>query len=71
MNRFLLFTGMTYYADGGANDFIGSFENIEDAEMAGKNMCDKEQKGVFADDWWHVFDLESKKIVSECGFICS
>ena len=34
MKRYLLFSGEDYYPSGGAYDFIGSFESIEDAVNA-------------------------------------
>lgn len=71
MKRFMTFTGATYYATGGANDFLNSFDTAEEAIQAGRNNCDEDyprEENTFADDWWHVFDSEKSEIIDGRGF---
>ena len=57
-NRFMLFSGNTYYPGGGANDFHGErHEKLSDAVMRGEEMV-KEK------DWWHVYDLIEEEMVA-------
>lgn len=53
MKRFLLFSGQTYYAQGGAWDFDNSFDTLDEARAEGKRM-----EGEYTVDWWHIFDAE-------------
>lgn len=70
MKRFMTFAGSTYYASGGANDFLDSFDVRKDAVQAGKNACDpecrKENTG-WTEDWWHVFDTEKGEVIEGEG----
>lgn len=73
--RYLLFTGVKYYALGGAKDFRADFDTADEAIQAGNHFA---QHGVDAewnltfefhprDAWWHVFDTQTKIVVAECG----
>lgn len=53
MKRFLLFSGDEFYAGGGAFDLEGDFDDLEAAVLAAE---DEDA------DWWHVYDLEEKRI---------
>jgi hypothetical protein len=60
--RFLVFTGGTYYADGGWNDFAGSFDDLDSAVAnAQKNIDTKSH------DWWQVVDLSVCVVVASHG----
>jgi hypothetical protein len=53
MKRYLLFTGTNYYPKGGARDYKGSFDSIEDAiDNVNQN-----------DDWANIFDAQTESIV--------
>jgi hypothetical protein len=54
MKRYLLFAGPEYYASGGFHDFINCFASPSEARQAAESM---------RVDWWHVFDVETRKIV--------
>jgi hypothetical protein len=54
MKRYLLFAGPEYYASGGFHDFADSFATQLEARQAAESM---------SVDWWHVFDVETRKIV--------
>ena len=56
MKRYLLFAGEDYYPSGGAYDFVGSFDSIDEAVNA---LNYKE----YRDCWANVFDLTTEKIV--------
>ena len=70
-SRFMVFGGCNYYAIGGLNDFIASFESLEDAlEFAENPSFDtsvyKWKYFKTQDwDWWHVFDITCQKIVAQ------
>ena len=71
MKRYMLFAGQNYYARGGCNDFVKSFDNREDAATQGKNICCSEYceaHDLFQQDWWHVFDTEIEGMVAVEGF---
>ena len=54
--RFWLFAGDKYYPLGGIHDFVGDFDNKDDAIRAvtGRDI-----------DWWHIVDTQNRKIVAE------
>ena len=54
MKRYLLFSGYTYYPDGGWEDFRGSFRTLEEAKEA-----TLEAPG----DWWQIVDTDTGKLV--------
>ena len=56
LKRYLLFQGETYYPDGGWNDFIGSYDSIEEAENV---LINKDAKFT----WWHIVDSTTEEIV--------
>ena len=59
MNKqFLLFAGNDYYPSGGAEDFIGSYDTIEDAIEA-RDACTFDYDG----GWANIFDSKEEKIV--------
>lgn len=51
MKRFLLFTGYAYYPGGGWEDFSGTFDTLEGAQMEATRLF-REKVG----DWAHVID---------------
>lgn len=54
MKKYLLFSGKSYYANGGILDFKGSFDSLEDAVAKGRYQLDNTYE-----DWFHVYDSES------------
>lgn len=62
--RYLLFgKDDCYYASGGAHDFMGAGESIDDLAKSEAIMV-----GRYEIAWWHIFDTVYRKIVavSEC-----
>lgn len=55
MKRYLAFRGEDYYALGGWHDFIGDYEDLEQAKIAICNIS----------DWGHIVDSTTMKIVWE------
>lgn len=56
MKRFLVFSGMTYYPQGGMKDFQKDFDTyIEALEFLVEN----------SNDWWQIYDLQENKIMRE------
>lgn len=54
MKQFALFTFETYYPGGGWNDFVDTYDNIEDAKARSKGR-----------DNYQVVDLHTGEIVAE------
>ena len=67
MKRYLLFAGSTYYAPGGWNDYIGSYDSSTVAEQI---VLDANADNAhYSDyDWWHVVDAITMKVVLREGF---
>lgn len=61
MKRFWLFIGADYYPGGGMNDFISSFDTLDEATKASVNS-DSGLTYDCSNDWCHVFDTETKQI---------
>jgi hypothetical protein len=59
VHRYLVFTGNSYYAQGGWNDCIGSYEDLEEAKGAALARVDEELQ-----DWAQVVDTTTLKIVA-------
>lgn len=62
--RYLLFSGSSYYAAGGWNDYKGAFLKLETALAAGAEIvrrykADRDGKDV----WWHVVDFLSESVI--------
>lgn len=62
MSRFLLFAGETYYAKGGAHDLVDSFGSLVEAKAYGEALMEKDR---YRFQWFHVFDIGTKAIVSK------
>ncbi len=60
MSQFMLFGGEFYYAKGGLNDWLGTFNSLEEALEYKKIHF----PGHSALDWFQVFDKESLEIVA-------
>lgn len=55
----LVFMGETYYPSGGWEDFIGAAPTIETARVMVETKADSN------DDWYHIVDDGSRKIVEQ------
>ena len=60
MNKYLLFMGDTYYPDGGAKDYIDSFDSIYDAIKYLYNL-----KPSIIDKWCNVLNIKTGLVVLE------
>ena len=56
MKKYLLFTFLNYYPEGGMQDFRGSFDTLEEAESE-----NRKSSGI---DWWQIFDNDFMKDVT-------
>lgn len=54
---FLVFTGMEFYPSGGWEDYAGSAASLEEARVLAETQSDG------SDDWYHIVDAGSGKIV--------
>lgn len=59
MNRFLLFSGWTFYATGGWHDCNGMCDTLKIACQLGLGRLKRKEA-----DWWHVVDLDLGVIVA-------
>lgn len=57
MARYLVFSGIKYYAVGGANDLVDSFDKEEEAVLRAKEVDPN------ADQWSHVYDTKENRFV--------
>lgn len=64
MKRFMLFVGQSFYANGGFLDFVDSFDSAQEAVDCAVSKYDPPD-GMFADEWWHVVDIETQQIVAK------
>lgn len=58
MKRYLLFAGDIYYPGGGWDDFIGSFDTIEECQAFGKDPS----RGL---DWYQIVDTTTMLALEE------
>ncbi len=58
MKRYLLFSGLPFYPNGGWDDFINDFDTIEEAL---KTFTD--DKDYSWREWYQIIDTKSKKEV--------
>lgn len=66
MKRYLLFSGEVYYADGGALDLKGAFDDCVEAWKTGLKIAEEYKDFRDAPEhymWFHVFDCETGKIL--------
>ena len=61
LDNFILFTGETHYAKGGAHDNIAMFKKLQTAIKEGELRESTEDDC----DWWHVFDIKEGIIVAK------
>ena len=63
MNRYLVFSGSTYYPVGGGDDFNKAFTSLEleKAKALATSM------GSARYEWAHVFDCETNTVIFEVG----
>ena len=61
MKRYMLFHGDRYYPLGGWDDFVGSYDSIDDAKSALDQNDTKSPSG----GWAHITDMETLEKVSE------
>lgn len=58
--QFIVFAGQTYYAQGGANDYLSSHDFLVDAIVAAQNA---EYEPGRKSDWSHVWDSVNKEVI--------
>lgn len=70
MKRFLLFAGCAFQAIGGMNDFIGSFDTLEEALKAMENFYKEKSKRrnetieeAIKSSFGHIWDVHQMKEV--------
>jgi hypothetical protein len=63
MKRYWLFQFDQYYPQGGMNDFVESFDSLEEALVHYKKL-----KNHFKGDYYHIFDSQNQTIISKWEF---
>jgi hypothetical protein len=63
LRRFILLGGDTYYAAGGFNDFISSFDSLDDAVAEARLR--ESFRSIDSFDWWHVWDCVTNSVVAK------
>lgn len=68
MKRYMLFAGDSYYAKGGMQDFIGTYDTLAEALLKSEGCweyCSVQEKEFWYEwDWYHVYDSHYGVIVS-------
>jgi len=68
MKRYWLFTGEAYYASGGMQDFIGSYDSLEqaidDSKGEWRYSAYTKEDYFYEYDWFQILDSHESKIVS-------
>lgn len=63
MKRYLVFSGLNYYASGGMDDFIGDYDDY----LAAVEEVDKrvnESKNPYGyDNWGHIYDTKTRELI--------
>lgn len=65
---YVLFSGKTYYADGGAKDFVGVFPTLEEARVGAQVEVLRLYSEWDTDYyWWHIasFDGTTLEVAEE------
>lgn len=60
MKRFLLFSNIEFYPNGGWGDFGGDFDSISEAQ--------EHAKKTVIDEWFEIVDTRIKKIISTATY---
>lgn len=62
--RYWLFAGSVAYAEGGMNDFRGSYDSPEEAisDVSNKSSDYADMPHMY---WWHVYDSQSHQIATK------
>ncbi len=61
---YIVFGGVQYYPDGGANDFIGIRTDINDAIALAESFTNGDE---YAEKWAHVFSVDEEGVVARFG----
>lgn len=72
MKRYLAFAGLSYYPSGGMKDFVGQYDEIEEAKSAILNELREHDDYRSLEDirlrvesynWYHIYDTEQNCFV--------
>jgi len=75
--NFAIFSGRTFYPEGGIKDLKKFANTINEAEIIAKNIIGFDKNSIYIisesidhDDWSHIVDLKNMKIIAEltCDF---
>lgn len=66
MKQFILFGGTAFYPEGGANDFVAWFDDVDEAithaqELQGR-YYDKYDSDI---EWWQLVRVDTMTVVAE------
>jgi len=71
MKKFILFSGSSYYADGGAFDIISDFDTMEECQVVWSYITDAITNAFEDYSWAHLLNTETKEIIIlEMGGYC-
>ena len=62
--KYIVFSGVNYYASGGANDFIKGFDDIDEASNYASTLI-KGDTLYGSIEWWHILDTDTLEIVKQ------
>ena len=58
MNKYLLFAGREYYPQGGWSDFIGHYNDLDQA-LAASDIYMGDEDNKWEDCWWEIIDRDT------------
>lgn len=58
MKQYLVFSGNIFYPSGGMEDYVTSYDTLEDAKAYVKSW-----QRPFQMEWWHIADRDTCEIV--------
>ncbi len=75
MKYYLVFAGQDYEAEGGIKDYIGDFEDLDEARQAARRQYAPEHwswkpenltlRSTFVYEWWQIVEHSTMQVVEQ------
>jgi len=56
--RYMVFGGNDYYPAGGMDDFVGAFDDLDEAVTRMRQLRTPDERNYTPCDWCHVYDVQ-------------
>lgn len=67
--RYLVFGGQEYYPAGGMDDFVASFDDLEQAVARMRQLNEPDKWGYRSCEWCHVYDVQEGTTLQLSDFV--